>query len=96
MFKRSIVLRSSNDAREALGSLDAELRNTGLPPETEHFLREQLATTLDQFERQLSPELVRTIKADRVFEGDGYKVTVRVRHNVSGIVERLKSFLGLS
>lgn len=95
MFKRSIVLGSGDDARRILDVFDTEVQTAGLPPQTEQFLREQIETTLLQFERQLTSGSVQKIVADRVFEGDGYRVTVRVRHGTESVVDKLKNLFGM-
>jgi len=80
MFRRNIILRSCVDIRAELNMLGTEIRNSDLQPQTKKLLHEQVETTLLQFEQQITSGPVQKVFANRVFEGDGFQVTVRVRY----------------
>jgi|TARA_B100002003_G_scaffold139487_1_gene129072 hypothetical protein len=95
MFKQSIILHSSDDAKKEIDVFSNLVRNSGLQPHIEQFLDEQVKTTLRQFEKQLTHSPLQKVVADRVFEGDGYKVIVRVRYGSDSIISKLKRVIGL-
>lgn len=95
MFRRSITIRSADDARRERRRLKADIDSAGLPPLQARFLHEQIDIAFGQFEDQLAPHLERQITADRLFEGDDYSVAIKVRQGAPGLVERVKSMLGL-
>jgi len=95
MFKQSIVLRSGEEVRSELDAFAVALKDAHLPAPTERFLQEQIETTLLQFERQLTTPPIHKVVADRLFEGDGYRVTVRVRCGNEGVIDKIRSFLGI-
>lgn len=57
---------------------EAEVNSSSLEPEAAMFLKEQVETALLQFGRQLSSPPVHRVNADRLFEGDGYRVSIKV------------------
>jgi len=95
MFKRNIVLRAGGDPRHELTAFESALRDANLPPPTQQFLQEQVETTLLQFERQLTTGPIHKVVADRLFEGDGYRVTVRVRSGKESAIDKIKGLLGI-
>ena len=95
MFKRNIAISSHDEARRALNVFTTELAQSDVPPHTAKFLTEQIESTLIQFERQLGTGPIHRVDADRLFEGDGYKVTIRVRSGGSGSLDKLRRLLGI-
>lgn len=79
MFKREIILRQPQDAIRELARFRAALARSGLPEVTAALLAEQVESTLQQFQSQMSIPHVKKIVADRVMEGDGYRVTIEIR-----------------
>lgn len=90
MFKLEITLRSADEARAALSGLRTQIDKSGLSAQSSEFLFEQLETTLRNLVQQMSIEHLRNLKVDRVLEGDGYRVSVKVRQSGPGA----KSWLG--
>lgn len=96
MFKESIKIRTAIDAQRELNLFETRIKASGLPQQTLKFLSEQVETTLLQFERQLSSGPTHNVTADRLFEGDGYKVIIHVRSlQAGGIWNAFKKLLGL-
>jgi hypothetical protein len=94
MFNRMIVMRSREEAQRALSAFATALKYTKLSPVTQQLLQEQVESTIRQFERQLMISSTHKITADRLFEGDGYRVNVRVRSGSANLFDKLKRFLG--
>lgn len=79
MFRRDIILRQPQDAVRELARFRAGLARSGLPEVTAALVAEQVESTLLQFQSQMSIPHVKKIVADRVLEGDGYRVTIEIR-----------------
>jgi hypothetical protein len=96
MFRKKITISSLEDTRACLSSFKKELITAPLNSETSIFLEEQVATTLLQFGKQLSIDTVHKINTERIFEGDGYKVTLKlVSPRESGVLKFLKRISGI-
>lgn len=93
-FKLDILIRSSDDARLTLETVGAKIAKAGLSPQAEQLLSQQVTSAVEQFARQLSLTRAHSISASRVFEGDGYRATVRVKQRSDGLLEKIKQLLG--
>ena len=96
-IKADVTIRSTADVASARENLARKIDREELQPLAEQLLREQIDTTLVQFDRQLADETgqVKRITADRVFEGDGYRVALRLRLGPASPWARLKNLFGL-
>ena len=90
MFKRVIVVRSGEEARRELNAFDFALNEAKLSSVTRQLLQEQIQSTLRQFEQQLTISSTHKLTADRLFEGDGYRVVVRVRSGSDSFLDKIK------
>jgi|GEM_PF-4478349 len=95
MFKKTVIVSHSKDIEPTISELETEIDQSNLAPYSANFLKEQIETTLLQFRRQLDTEEVRRIKADRLFEGDGYKVILRLRSGQLSPIDKIKKFIGI-
>ena len=93
MFRRDIRLRSSQDAVRELARTREALDRATLPEVTRALLWEQLESTLTQFQAQLAGPHTQSLIADRVMEGDGYRVTIEVRLYRGGLIAKLMRLL---
>ncbi|CCG39868.1 hypothetical protein [Magnetospirillum molischianum] len=95
MFKRDIILRQPQDAPRELARFRSLLTHSGLPDVTAALLAEQVESTLLQFQFQMSVPHVKKIVADRVLEGDGYRVTIEIRLGSESLLAKvLRLFRG--
>jgi len=95
MYKKKILVQTEHDARRELDVLQTDIGNATLAEQSKILLIDQLETALKQFEKQLSLNTTRELIADRLFEGDGYEVIIRVRTGGDGFMSKLKNMLGL-
>jgi hypothetical protein len=93
MFRRDIRLRQPQDAVVELARTRAALARSALPEPTRSLLGEQIESTLGQFREQMSSPHVQKILADRVLEGDGYRVTIEVRQGQKSLLSFLLRLL---
>ena len=96
MFKQRLTISSLDDTRTCLDSFTNQLSRASLAPEINNFLEEQVATTLLEFAQQLSAHNIRQINAERVLEGDGYKITLKLSYpkkfGISQILKNIFNF----
>jgi hypothetical protein len=93
MFRRDIRLRQPNDAVIELAQIRSALDRSHLPEPTRSLLYEQIESTLSQFREQMSSPHVQKILADRVLEGDGYRVTIEVRQGQKSLLAKVLRLL---
>jgi hypothetical protein len=94
MFKRTLAARSPDELQTQLTPVLRSLDSSLLPAATVVFVREQLESTLDQFRRHCALNRLQSYNADRVFEGDGFKVVVKIRGRSPGLLDKLKRMVG--
>jgi len=93
MFRRDIVLRRPQDAAREVVRFRAALGNSGLSQVAAALLGEQVETTLLQFQQQMQIPHLKKIVADRLLEGDGYRVSIEVRLGREGLFSKLLRLL---
>lgn len=89
MFRSRIDLRRPADAGIELGRFQAALSKSGLPEVTSALLWEQVETALHQLRDQMMGRHTQVLSVQRVFEGDGYSVSIIVRHGEVGFFSKL-------
>jgi len=89
MFRRDIVLRRPQDAAREVVRFRAALGRSGLPQVTVALLGEQVESTLAQFQEQMQLPHLKKIVADRLMEGDGYRVSIEIRLGREGLIAKL-------
>ena len=95
MFKRTISVRLPADIQGQLAILASDLSGSNLPAPTATYLEEQVELALTQFARHSKTGGVKHYNADRVFEGEGFRVIVKIRSRPPGLLEKLKKAIGL-
>jgi hypothetical protein len=93
MFRRDIVLRRPQDAAREVVRFRAALGAAGLPRVTAALLEEQVESALLQFQEQMQIPHVQKMVADRLLEGDGYRVSIEVRLGRDGVFAKLLRLL---
>ncbi|MFD2235026.1 hypothetical protein [Phaeospirillum tilakii] len=93
MFRRDIVLRRPQDAAREVVRFRAALGAAGLPQVTAALLEEQVESALLQFQEQMQIPHVQKMVADRLLEGDGYRVSIEVRLGRDGVFAKLLRLL---
>ena len=94
MFKRSLTARDPDELQAKMIPVLRSLGSSRLPAVTVVFVREQLESTLDQFRRHCASRHLQSYNANRVFEGDGFKVVVKIRGRSPGLPDKLKRMVG--
>ena len=94
MFRRTIAVGSPREVQPQLAKFVAELRSSNLPTLTATYLEEQVDSTLAQFQRHYKSSGVTEYNANRVFDGDGFKVIVKIRGRRSGLLAKVKKAIG--
>lgn len=96
MFRRTVAATSPEELQSRLAPVLRSLDRSHLPMETVALVREQLESTMDQFRRHSVSSRVQRYNADRVFEGDGFKVVVKIRGGRSpGLLGKFQRMVGL-
>ena len=95
MFKRTISVGSPEEIQQQLAEFVSDLGRSNLPAPSAAYLREQVELTLGQFGRHFEPSGIKNYNADRVFEGEGFKVIVKIRGRAPGVLDKLKKVLGV-
>ena len=96
MFKKTIKISAAEEAQRELNLFFGDLSKARIEEPARSLLKEQVSDALLQFERQLKIERVQAYSAQRMFEGDGYKVSIFVDTKPSvGLLERILRFLRL-
>ena len=95
MFKRTISVRSPREVQQQLALLEWNLDCSNLPASTTAYLKEQVGLTLDQFGQHYRSSGITSYNADRVFEGDGFRIVVKIRGRPPGLLGRIKKAIGL-
>lgn len=89
MFRHSITLREAGSATAEMKRFQIALGRSGLQDHACVFLREQVEASIRQFGDQLMVRRVQGIRADRVFEGDGYHVSIAVRQGEKSLLSKI-------
>ena len=79
----------------SIDELSVTLEQSDLPRELKVFLVDAVRETLGLWQTQLARPQTRSLKAEKVFEGGGYKIVLKVRPKSTGIVGRLQRALGV-
>lgn len=94
MFKTSVTVRTADEARLAMERLRASLDKSNIPGTSKSFLIDASRETLELWRAQLARPNTKSLKADRIFEGNDYRIVLRARSN-SGIIGLLRRTLGI-
>jgi hypothetical protein len=93
MFKYNLKLDANSNLKNDLSLFCEALGRARIEARDAAFLQEQVIMTIQQFEKQLGLPNTKTYRADRVFQGNGYRVTISVnppRGFLAKIIDALK------
>ncbi|WP_223547917.1 hypothetical protein [Pseudomonas sp. A-B-19] len=93
MFRSSITIRDPEDAVTELERFHIALNKSGLSETTSVFLCDQVKMALQQFKDQMALRHMHMITADRVFEGDDYRVSIAVRQGQESLLSKIIGLL---
>jgi len=94
MLKLSLVISSSDEARVAISKAHDALSKSNLSQSSKLYLSDAVCRTLALWEDQLSCPTTKSLKADRLFAGDNYRISLRADQHSSGLVGIIKRLLG--
>jgi len=89
MFRCKITLRRPEDTANEMKRFQSSLSRSGLPTAASEALWSQVMTALQQFEDQMTLRYMKALSADRVFEGDDYRVVISVRQGPIGVISKI-------
>jgi hypothetical protein len=92
MFRASLTVRTADEARLLIERLRLSLDKSDIPGTSKSFLIDAAHETLELWRAQLARPNTRSLKAERIFEGSGYRIVLKVRSK-SGIVGLLRRAL---
>ena len=95
MYKKKILIRTQQDAKHELELLRSDVQSESLEKHVKEQILDQVETTFSQFEKQLSIGSTKKFIADRIFEGEGYQIILRVRSGNVSFLSKMKSVLGI-
>lgn len=93
MFRASLTVRTADEASSSIKRLRASLDKSEIPGTSKSFLIDATRETLELWWAQLDGPNTKSIKAERIFEGSGYRIVLKVR-STSGIIGLLRRALG--
>jgi len=89
-FTKNFTINSLEQLHEARAKLDEGLKASSLSDGDRALLGEQISTVLETYETLLSQnEKKSSITAERVLEGSGYSVSLRLAPRKKGLLARL-------
>ncbi len=94
MLKLSLTINSSDEARLAISRVRDALSKSNLSQPSKHYLSDAVCATLALWEDQLSHPTTKSFKADRLFAGDDYRISLRVGERSSGLIGIVNHLLG--
>jgi hypothetical protein len=93
MFRASLTVRTAEEARLSIERFRASLDKSDIPATSKSFLSDAARETLELWRSQLARPNTKLLKAERIFEGSGYRIVLKVRSK-SGIVGLLRRAFG--
>lgn len=95
MFRASFTVRTADEASSSIERLRASLGKSDVPGALKSFLIDAASETLELWRSQLARPNTKALKADKTFEGSGYRIVLKVRANSVGIIGLLRRTLGI-
>jgi hypothetical protein len=83
-----------DEARVAINEVRDALSKSNLSQSSKHCLSDVVCATLALWEDQLSHPTTKSFKADRLFAGDDYRISLRVGERPSGLIGIVNRLLG--
>jgi hypothetical protein len=94
MLDIRLSIRTSDEAEDCLPDLRAKIMSSGISDQEQTFLLDAVTSTVETWRHQMSMPHTIAMKADKKFEGQGYKVELSVRPPTSGLMAAIKRVLG--
>jgi hypothetical protein len=94
MLDIRLNIRTTAEAEDCLPDLRAKIMSSGISDQEQTFLLDAVTSTVETWRRQMSMPHTMTLKADKKFEGHGYKVALSVRPPTAGLMTVIKRMLG--
>ena len=95
MFRVSLTVRTADEAGAAIEKLHASLEEADIPSASKSFLINAARETLELWRTQLDRPNTKSLKSERVFEGDDYRVVLKARSKSGGITGLLQRIFGI-
>jgi hypothetical protein len=93
MFRASLTVRTADEASSSIERLRALLAKSDISGTSRSFLIDAARETFEFWRAQLARPNTKSLKAERIFEGSGYRIVLKVRSK-SGIIGLLRRTLG--
>src|SRR4051794_37097292 len=94
MLDVRLRIANSKEAEDFLPDLRAKIMASGLSDREKTFLLEAVTSTVDVWRHQMSQPYTTAMKADKKFEGQGYRVVLSARPPNAGVLNAIKRMLG--
>ena len=94
MLDIRLSIRTAEEAEDCLPDLRAKIMSSGISDQEQTFLLDAVTSTVETWRRQMSMPHTMALKADKKFEGHGYKVALSVRPRTAGLMTVIKRMLG--
>lgn len=95
MFRASLTVRTADEARSAIEKLRASLDKSDVPGTSRSFLIDGARETLDLWRAQMARPSTKSLKAERIFEGSGYRIVIKVRSSRRSIMGLVRKAFGI-
>ena len=92
MLKLKLSIHSGEEAHAAIRQVRDALSNSNISSASKAYLEGAICPALALWAEQLSNPMTKTLTANRTFEGDDYRIAVRVGKqslSAAGIVKRI-------
>ena len=84
-----LTVNSSEDARLAILQVQGNLATSYLSDATKNYLRDLLCETLALWQNQLALQSTKSFKAERLFSGDNYRISLRAGDYSTGLIKTM-------
>jgi hypothetical protein len=94
MFKASVIVRSADEARQAIEKLRTSLDKSDVSGTSRSLLIDGAGETLELWRAQLARPTTKSLKAERIFAGSDYRVVLKVRSRspIAGVLRKALGF----
>lgn len=89
MFAYDFVINKDSNLQGELSKFSSKLESSGLNQEDSRFLSEQVSLCLAQFQKHIALNSAKSLSMNRVLEGSGYRVTIKMDGRNKSILSKL-------
>ena len=89
MFTYKLALEKNSDFSAELSKFIIHLQSAKINPDDAKFLLEQVEAAVLLFQKHLATNTAKTFSMNRLLEGKGYKITIKIGNTNKGIFAKI-------